>query len=102
VNPLPIAPHLAIKNCIFISGEHLGLGGHLGLPPFDGLQLLALFREGGVDDGNDLVDALEAEALPVFAWAGELPGNFPVGWFVSWVLGRLDGNGQGRVPEEAA
>lgn len=58
---------------------------HLRLPSLHGLEFQALFRERGIDGGDDVVYALKTEALTVFAGRGEFPGDFPGGYgLVGW------------------
>lgn len=78
VNALPVASLVPRKDSILVLGQHLRLTRHLRLPSLHCLQLHPLSRQCIVHDGDDLVDALEAEAVSVFAGRGEFPGRFPV------------------------
>lgn len=77
MDALSIALGLAVKQGVFVLGQHLGLGGHLGLPPLHGRQHLPLLGERGVNGRNDAVDGPEALTVPPLLELGQPPGDLP-------------------------
>lgn len=68
---------LAVKDGVLVLRKHLLLLGHLGLPTFEGLERLALFRERSVERGHDLVDSAQAHAVAALLELGQAPWDLP-------------------------
>lgn len=68
---------LAVEDGVFVLGPHLRLGRHLGLPPLQVLERLALPRQRLVDGRHDGVDGLEAVSLASLLELGQPPGDLP-------------------------
>lgn len=66
VNSLAIPLDLAIKDTVFILGQHLGFRWHLGFPALDLLHAAAEAAQCGIEGGHDGVDVAEAFPLAVF------------------------------------
>ena len=77
MNSLPIPLYLAVKDCVFVLGQHFLLSGHLYLPAIDPLHVQARPRQGIVKRRNNAVYVSEALALSVLLVAGQAPGDFP-------------------------
>jgi hypothetical protein len=83
VYSLSIPLHLAVKDCVFVLGQHLCLGRHLHLPAIDLLQAFALSCERVIERLDYGVDVAEALALAVLLVAGQAPWDFPGGMLTS-------------------
>ena len=70
VYALPIPLDLAVKDRVFVLGQHLLFRRHLLLPRFHLLQGLAQARKGGVEGRDDSVDAPETVTVAVLLAGG--------------------------------
>jgi hypothetical protein len=65
VDSLAVPLDLAVENRVLVLGQHLLLGGHLGLPALDLLHAEPEARKRTVECRDDAVDVPEALALAV-------------------------------------
>lgn len=77
VDSLSVLLLLPVEHGVLVLGQHLGLGGHLGLPTLQRLQRLTLLRQRGVDRRNDAIHGPEAQSVSAFLELGQAPGDLP-------------------------
>lgn len=79
MNSLSIRFFLPIEKSVLVLWLHLILSRHLRLPSLQHFRSGILFRECSVNGGYDGIDCAKAFPLAGFLWAGQTPGDFPVG-----------------------
>ena len=77
---LAIAPGLAVKDGILVARLHLGLGGHVGPPAFDGGDggAAGVLQQGRAHRLDHAVDTAKALAVAVLLGRRHPPRDFPV------------------------